>query len=244
MSDHFTVGPISGNNNAVGRGNSISIGTPAPAAKDDSGGQRDGSPRQALYAFADIANYSHLNARLQKISQDDLAELLDASVTEAGARLDLVEAQDQGDARLLTFPANSDAGKILAVMPRYLNDGLIARNEDMAPHARMRVRLAFAMGAAIPAGTGLAGDAPVTAVRLANSAVFRYVLNEATRAQCGVMIDSYLHDQFVRLRFRPDISPDDYAPVLVTNPEKGFEAQAWLRLFGYSGQQLVEEWLH
>jgi hypothetical protein len=43
---------------------------------------------------------------------------------------------------------------------------------------------------------------------------------------------------------RPDISPDDYAPVLVTNPEKGFEAQAWLRLFGYSGQQLVEEWLH
>jgi hypothetical protein len=129
-------------------------------------------------------------------------------------------------------------------MPRYLNDGLIARNADMAPHARMRVRLAFAMGAAVPAGTGLAGDAPVTAVRLANSAVFKYVLNEATQAQCGVMIDSYLHDQFVRLRFRPDISPDDYAPVLVTNPEKGFEAQAWLRLFGYSGQQLVEEWLH
>jgi len=38
--------------------------------------------------------------------------------------------------------------------------------------------------------------------------------------------------------FRADINPFDYAPVRVSYPDKGFEATAWLRLFGYSGQQV------
>jgi hypothetical protein len=240
MSEHISIGSMSGGSNQVGgRGNSMNVGAAAPPAREEAPLPPDGSPQQALYAFADIAGYSYFTARLQKMSQDDLAGLLDASVTEAGVRPEQITPQDQGDARLLAFPAGTDAGRILAVLPRYFNDGLIARNQDMASHARMRVRLAFAMGAAVPAGTGLAGGAPIAAVRLANAAIFRRAMNEAPQAQCGVMIDNYLHGEFVRLQFRPDMTPGDYAPVRVSYPDKGFEADAWLRLMGYTSQQVT-----
>ena len=125
------------------------------------------SPVSALYAFGDIVGYSKLNARLQEESQDRLARALDRSLAEAGVRPDTVMPQDQGDARLLRFPASTDVAKVLAIMPHYLNGDLLARNEDLAPHARMRVRLSFTMGPAMPGKTGLAGEAPIAVVRLA-----------------------------------------------------------------------------
>lgn len=43
----------------------------------------------------------------------------------------------------------------------------------------------------------------------------------------------------MRQGFRADISPDDYLSVRVSNPEKGFDAAAWMKLFGYSRQQMA-----
>jgi hypothetical protein len=237
--DHISFGSLSGSGINVGSGsNTYSVGH-AQAHQDEATSAAHRAPEQGLYAFADVVGYSNLTARLQKISQDDLARLLDASLAEAGIRPDLVTPQDQGDARLLTFPAGTDAGKVLATMPRYLNDELHVRNEDMAAHAQMRVRLSFTMGVAVPGGTGLAGGAPIAAVRLANSAVFRHVMNSAPQAHCGVIIDDYLHGEYVRLRFRPDIDPGDYISVHVSYPDKGFDAAAWLMLFGYVGHQVA-----
>jgi hypothetical protein len=63
-------------------------------------------------------------------------------------------------------------------------------------------------------------------------------MRAAPRAHCGLIIDDHLHGEWVRQGFRADINPDDYAPVRVSYQEKGFGATAWLRLFGYSGEQL------
>ena len=52
-------------------------------------------------------------------------------------------------------------------------------------------------------------------------------------------MDDYLHSQYVKLRFCPDIHPDDYVSARVSYPDKGFEALAWLKLFGYSGEQVA-----
>jgi hypothetical protein len=240
--DQFHVGSVSGGANSFGgHGNTINIGAPAtqshqPVPRDT--GNAD-SPRQALYAFADIVGYSQLNARLQKISQNDLLELLNAGLTHAGVRPDQVVPQDQGDARLLWFPGGTDAGRVLAMMPRYVDDVLIGRNQDMAPHARMRVRLSFTMGVAGPGATGLTGNAPVSVVRLGNSVAFRRLMNAAPDAHCGVIMDSYLHGEYVRQAFRPDINPDDYTQVRIFDRDKGFEASAWIMLFGYSGPQVA-----
>jgi hypothetical protein len=237
--DQYRVGDVSGNGNTIaGRDNTIIMGAvPDRPAQPDT--RNPGSPRQALYAFADIVGYSRLNARLQAISQQDLSDLLNAGLIQAGVQPDHVVPQDQGDARLLWFPGDTDAARVLAIMPRYLNDGLTARNQDMVPHAQMRIRLSFTMGVAEPGATGLTGMAPVAVVRLGNSGAFRRAMSAAPNARCGVIMDNYLYGEYVRQGYRPDINPNDYAQVRIFDTEKGFEAMAWIRLPGYSGQQVA-----
>jgi hypothetical protein len=242
-SDEINIGTVAGGNNQIGRGNTMNLGSapaPAPAASWAPGtAQRPsqatgGSPVSTLYAFADIVGYSNFKARLQEESQDRLTKVLDRSLAEAGVGPDAVTPQDQGDARLLIFPADTDVVKVLAVMPRYLNGDLLARNEDLAAHARMRVRLSFTMGPATPGKTGMAGEAPITVVRLANSRVFRSAMATAEESNCGVIMDSYLYHGFVRQNFRPDMGAEEYFAVHVSEPEKSFEADAWIRIFGGS----------
>lgn len=240
VGDRFNIGSISGDGHKIGSsGNTYNIG--ASPDQQASPENQDADPlRQALYAFADIVTYSQLTTRLQKISQQDLRDLLDAALTQAGVRPEQVVPQDQGDARLLWFPAGADVARVLALMPRYLNDSLNDRNEDMAPHARMRVRLSFTMGAGEPGATGLTGKAVVAAVRLGNSGLFRQAMSAAPEAQCGVIMDGHLHDEYVGQNFRPDMNPDDYAQAIIFNPDKGFEATAWMKLFGYTGRQVAD----
>jgi hypothetical protein len=235
MSDYNFIGNNSGTVHQFGGRRNTYNAAPAEQAAPEVG---DGRPELALYAFADIVGYSQLNVRLQKLSQDDLVSFLDRSMAEAGVNPGQVSAQDQGDARLLTFSAGTDVAKVLAVMPRSLNDELVARNRDMAEHAGMRVRLAFSMGASTRGAAGLVGGAPIAVARIANSDAFRRAMRAAPRAQCGLLIDDYLHGEWVRQGFRADINPDDYASVRVWYPDKGFDATAWMRLFGYSGQQV------
>lgn len=245
MSGKFNIGPISGSGIQIGDSNVLNQHQAPPGntrAAGEAAGPAAGAPGQpehGLYAFADIVGYSKFGARLQRDSQEYLADLLDAGLAEAGVQPGQVTTQDQGDARMLWFVPGTDAAKVLAVLPRYLNDELLARNEDMAPHARMRVRLSFTMGVAAPGRTGLAGAAPIAAARLSNAAVFRNAMTAAPRAQCGVIIDDHLHGEYVRQGFRADINPDDYASVHVSHPDKGFEATAWLKLFGYSSWQVA-----
>ena len=98
----------------------------------------------------------------------------------------------------MTFPQNTDSAKMLAVLPHFIDEELKVRNQDMAQHAQLRVRLAFAMGVSVPGAAGLVGDAPIAVARLANSDVFRTAMRVAPRARCGVLIDDYLHTQLVR----------------------------------------------
>jgi len=240
MGDYIKGVRISGDGNNVGSGGNTTTYTGRGSAEQEDAvpDGPPGQPRHGLYAFADIVGYSNFNARLQRDSQDYLVSLLDAGLAEAGVGPGQVTAQDQGDARLLWFTVGIDAGRVLAVMPRYLNEDLLARNQDMAPHAVMRVRLSFTMGTAAPGSAGLTGAAPIAAARLANWRVFRNVMNAAPQAQCGVIIDDHLHAEYVRQGFRADLNPGDYAPVHVSQPDKGFEAAAWLKLFGYSSLQV------
>ncbi len=238
--DHISVETVSGGQVQIGHGNVLNQGV-VPHAPGVAGRPRremDGSPVSSLYAFGDIVGYSRFNAKLQEESQDRLVRVLNDSLAEAGVDPETVEAQNQGDARLLRFRVDTDVAKIVAIMPRYLNGDLLARNQDMAPHARLRVRLSFTMGATTPGRTGLAGQAPIAVVRLANSARFRQAMNAVPNSQCGVIIDNYLYGEYVRQDFRPDMNPEEYTPVRVSDSEKSFEAGAWIRLFGCSPEEV------
>jgi hypothetical protein len=235
MSDQNFIGNNSGTIHQFGgRGNTYSAApavSSTPATEGVPGGSAD-RPEVTLYAFADIVGWSKMNVRLQRLSQDDLVAFLDQGIIEAGIRPDEVEPQNQGDARLLTFPVGTDVAKVLTALPRTINDELVARNRDMADHARMRVRLALSMGASTSGSAGRVGAAPIAVTRIANSDLFRDAMRAAPRADLGLMIDDYLYSQFVRQGFRADMSPDDYVPIHISYAEKGFEAAAWLRLYG------------
>jgi class 3 adenylate cyclase len=234
---------VTGDNNQVGGSgnNNTTIFNPVHGASSDgpdkATARRGSGAEHVLYAFADIVGYSQLNAPLQKLSQNYLATVLDDSMAEAGVAPELVDGQEQGDALLLTFPAGSDVGRVLATMPRYLNDELLDRNQDMAPHARVRLRLAFAFGASMPGRTGQVGQAPIAAARMANWGPFRHAMQVGAQAQCGAIIDDHLYAEYVRQRFRPDTSPGDYVQARVRFNDKGFDAPAWVRLLGYSGRK-------
>jgi hypothetical protein len=238
MGDHNVV---SGNNSGSviqgGRGNTYSTG---PATGGQAPGQRaaGGGPVHALYGFADIVGWSGLSARLQELSTRDLVNFLELGLIEAGIDPDQVETQDQGDARFYTFPARADPGEVLAKLPRSLDHQLAARNRDMADHAQLRVRMAFSMGASAPGVAGRIGQAPIAVARLVNSDVLRSAMRAAPEARCGVIVDSYLYEECVRQGFRADLEPADWAPVRVRAPSKDFEAAAWVRLFGRTGEQL------
>ena len=239
MSDGVSIGNLTGSNINVGGSGSTNQIIGSPSAAEEAPRRAGSGPEHALYAFADIVGYSQLTARLQQASQDYLAGLLDEGITEADVSPGRVTCQDQGDARMMKFPSDADAGKVLAVMPRFLNEELLERNQDMAPHARTRIRIAFTMGVSAPGATGLAGGAPIAVARLVNWGPFRHVMTAAARAQVGVIIDNHLHEQYVRQRFRSDINPDDYIPARVSYADKGFDTQAWIKLFGYTGGQVA-----
>lgn len=190
----------------------------------------------SLHAFGDIVGYSRLNAFQQAESQERFVKILNNSLLDAGVRPDATLKQDQGDARLLTFPVGTDVAWVLAVMPRRLNDELKAHNFDAAPHARMRVRLSYAMGPAVPGTTGQAGNAPIAAVRLSNATALRQAMKAVPEAYLGTIVDDYLYRQYIQQGFRPDLSPEEYLATHVSDHEKGFEADAWIRLVGYPAE--------
>lgn len=186
----------------------------------------------SLHALPDIVGFSGLNAFQQDEFQERLVKCIGASVADAGVRADCLNTQNGGDARLLTFPGAIDISRVLAVMPRRFNDELNAFNRDKAPHARLRVRLAFAMGPSAPGMTGRRGAALITVTRLSNAPALRAAIKARTDAYLGVIIDDYLYRQYVAQQFRPDLDVDEYAPTRVTFPEKNFDEPAWYRLVG------------
>lgn len=187
----------------------------------------------SLHAFGDIVGYSRLNAVQQAQSQERFARILDNSLRDAGVSPDSILKQDQGDARLLTFPVGTDVARVLAAMPRHFNDELEAHNRDAAPHARLRVRLSYVMGPAAVGVTGQAGNATIAVVRLSSDRALRQAMKAMQDAYLGMIVDDYLYSQYIRQEFRPDLSPDEYIATHVSDREKDFEADAWIRLVGH-----------
>ena len=193
--------------------------------------------RTSLYAYADIVCYSRLNAYQQAECHERLARVLDEGLADAGVCPDSVHTQDHGDAQLLTLPEGTEISRVLAVMPRRVDDKLRARNTDTALHARMRVRLAFATGPSTTERTAHADNASITVVRLCNAPTLREAMTAKPGAHLGVIIHGSLYREYVLQASRPDIGTDEYLGAHVSLPEKGFEAAAWIRLVGYPAQE-------
>ena len=194
--------------------------------------------RTSLHCFADIVAYSGRNPYQQADCQQRLLKIIDESLIDAGLSPGSVQGESQGDARMLTFPDGLDVSRVLALMPRRFNDELVAYNRDVAPHARIRVRLAFAIGPSAQGQIGRAGTAPITVVRLSNAHALRAAMTAEPGAHLGVIIEDDLYRKHVAQAFRPDLKVDEYTKMHVSFPDKDFEEDAWIRLVGYPASTL------
>jgi hypothetical protein len=191
--------------------------------------------RTALHGFADIVAYSRRNPHQQVECQERLVKIINASLTDAGVRPDCMDVGRQGDACMLTFPSGDlDVSRVLAVMPRHFNGDLKAYNRDVAAHARLRVRLSFAMGPTAEGLIGRAGNVPITVSRLNNATSLRAAMAANPDAYLGVIIEDELYRKYVAQEFRTDLDVDEYAKAHVSDEGKGFHEDAWIRLVGYA----------
>jgi Ricin-type beta-trefoil lectin domain len=185
----------------------------------------------SLHAVIDIVGYGQRDFRQQDESQKHLVEFVKVSLHEA--RAGRVRTGPRGDALTLTFPDGRNVSEVLAVIPRRLSYELNAFNRGKMPDARMRVRLSFAMGPSVPGPLGEVGSAPVVVARLNNASALRKAMKAEPNAYLGVCIDDYLYFQHVAQASRPDLEPDEYYQVDVSDHEKDFKARAWIRLVGH-----------
>ena len=188
----------------------------------------------SLYILPDIVAYSGRGPYQQAESQERLVKIIHASLDAAGVRPDAVAAQNQGDARMLSVPVDGlDVSRVLAVFPRHFNDELRAYNRDVATHAILRVRLAFAMGPTAEGRIGRTGKTPITVTRLNNATPLREAMAARPEAHLGVIVENHLYTNYVEQEFHVDPGVDEYVEVRVSDSVKGFDQNAWMRLVGY-----------
>ncbi|HUI59589.1 MAG TPA: hypothetical protein VLX90_05175, partial [Steroidobacteraceae bacterium] len=184
-----------------------------------------------------IVDYDQLDVGQQADSRDLLASILDHSLGDAGILPVSVSQHGEGSARMLTFRANIDIVRVLAVMPRRFEEDLNAHNQVTAPHARLRMWLSYVHGPAAIGTIGRSSCGATKVARISNDSQFRQAMRASPDTYVGVMVDDYLYTNYVQQESRPDLHPEEYVATHVSDREIGFEADAWMRLVGRSANE-------
>ena len=187
--------------------------------------------------FADIVGYSQLDAVQQAESQDRLVRILDHSLRGRRGPAGLVVHQRPGGCSLADVPGRRGCRSGAWRNAAMLQDDLHAHNRITVPQARLRVRLSYVLGSAAVGRIGWTSGAAVKVVRLSNDAKFRQAMKTNPDVYVGVIVDDYLYRNCVQQEFRSDLHPEEYVATHVSDPDKGFEADAWMRLVGRSANE-------
>jgi hypothetical protein len=188
-------------------------------------------PVRAALTVCDIADYSRLTPDEQRDQQNRLAELELRAAFFAGIDRRHATMQPSGDGQQITWPPDTDVVRLVVDYVRELGNELARVNRGLVPSNQLRLRLSIVDGLHEPASLGIAGNTAVTAARLVNARQARTALARAVGAPLVVVLEDHLYQNVVAAGFRA-LRPSDYVPIMVREPEKGFEARAWLTVPG------------
>ncbi|MFJ8013886.1 hypothetical protein [Streptomyces sp. NPDC096339] len=135
--------------------------------------------------------------------------------------------QDQGDGQLLVMPAGIDEGHALPGVIRALRSALHQLNRRPGPGGRIRLRASVAQGLVHDAATGFVGDAVVHACRVLDSRQLREVLGGRQDSDLALAVTDDLYRDVLTQQYG-EPSADQFSPLLVTVPGKGFRARGWV----------------
>lgn len=174
----------------------------------------------------DIESYSGRDNQGQTELRKKLREVCDEAFSRTTVSAE--SRQDQGDAFLFLFPPEVTKVLLASDLIREILIALRLSNRNWLPEARMRLRVALHYGEVHPDGTGYAGEAVVTVMRLLDAEPLRAALKTAPD-DLAVIVSKQLYRDVVRHGYR-GMDPSDYVQVQVARKE--FSEPAWIRVPG------------
>lgn len=185
-------------------------------------------PRRWTCVSVDIQGYGRWNAAQQQAAQRELLALLDASAGAAGMDRGRWVRQEQGDGELALVPESEPVVRLVDEFVDVLTAQLYRRNGELAPDARLRLRLAMDHGpVATDGANGWVGAAVVAVSRLVGARPLRDALTVAPEANLAVLLSARLFDDVVRPGYAR-VPPETFRQVPVA--EKEYREAGWLRV--------------
>ncbi|MFD0883598.1 hypothetical protein ACFQ08_03355 [Streptosporangium algeriense] len=181
--------------------------------------------KRALVASSDLRGYGQGIDKRHETMQRTFVDLHEAAAVQAGLNRETWGIQPGGDDELAVLPVSEPDPLVVDQYVRALHDGLIWRNEHLAPEERFRLRVALAFGTAYPAANGYAGQAVVEAARLVNWRPLKRLFDDNQEAHIVLVLSRRVFEDVV-LQGHTSYSEDDFHPVLVR--EKELSAPAWV----------------
>lgn len=182
-----------------------------------------------LCVAADVVGYSGRSNRASEEIQRRLVALLAAARRAAGIDERAVRPQPQGDGQFTVLPSGIDESVVIPAMIQGLERALEADNRCAARSDRIRLRLALHRGLVKPGDNGWVGRATIAVHRILESPPLRAAVLEHPEVDLAVGIPDVLYQDVIRLT-EAYPGPDDFTPVTVDLPAKGFSEHAWLYL--------------
>jgi hypothetical protein len=182
-----------------------------------------------LCLAADIERFSRFHTpeaiRAQQRFVDVLAQARRyAEIDEAGVQL-----QESGDGQFAVLPPGLDESTVVPRLIDGLRIALAQVNSDLSAHARLRLRVALHRGHIAPGANGWVGESSIAIHRILDSEAVRTALATGTAADFVLIIPEVLYREIVCQRYAW-LTPEEFAPVEVRLPAKGFVAPAWVYL--------------
>lgn len=135
--------------------------------------------------------------------------------------------QDSGDGQLLVLPPGIDEGHVLPSAVRGLRSALHRLNARPGAGGRIRLRASLAQGLVHEAATGFVGAAVVHACRVLDSPQLRAALGARTDSDLALAVTDDLYQDVVT-QLSTDPAAEQFAPLEVSVPGKGFRSRGWV----------------
>ncbi|MGK3207597.1 hypothetical protein [Amycolatopsis sp. MEPSY49] len=178
----------------------------------------------------DVQGYGSRDDRQHASIQHGLLVVADSAAARSGLDRTTWHRQGAGDGELAILPAGSPEPVVADDYVRELAAALADYNHDLAPDARMRVRIAIHHGVAMPGPNGWTGQGVVGVSRLVDADPLRGALKAFPDAHLAVLVSRQVYTDVVAQR-HTSLRPADFREVVVR--QKEYTDVAWLRVPGH-----------
>lgn len=185
-------------------------------------------PNRRMVVSVDMQSYSHRDNIAQYQAQQIFHDVIAAAVCEVGLDRSAWTTQQGGDSELAILPSDISEPAVLGRLAPRLDRMLRDVNRNLLPAAKVRLRMAVHEGLVhLDGANGYPGDAVNVVSRLRDARCLKRALAAFPNAGLALIVSGPIYRDVVAQRYE-GINSDRFRKVLVDEPEKKFQAEAWI----------------